>query len=536
MTEEPATPSLPRAAGVMAVGTVLSRVTGLGRLVAMAFALGVTESRLADSYNIANTMPNVLYELVLGGVLTSVFLPVVVSELRTRDHDEAWEAVSCVATLALGVLLAMTVVAAVAAPWIVRLFTLRVSGPEAADQQAVATFFLRWFAPQIVLYGAAAIAGALLNAHQRFAVPMFAPILNNLVVISTFLAFAAMVSGTPSNAGIAESSGARLLLALGTTGGVAAMAAAYWPSLRRLPGRLRPRLNLRHPAVARLARLSGWTTGYVVANQVGFGIVFALANGIQGGPTAFSIAFAFFQLPYGVIAVSVMTALFPRLSGQAADGDIEGLRSSMATGLRTVSLFMLPATAGYLVLSRPLVSVLLEHGVMGRASGALVASVLEMFGLGLLPFSAFILMLRGFFAFQDARTPMLVNLAANTVLVVAAFGLFPLMGVRGLALAHSLSYVAAAALAWTALSARTGGLQGRRTAIDLAKVAAASVAAGLAMRAVGDLADERPLAQLVGGGLAGLAVFVGLALVLKVEELGALTRLMPRKVALKDGE
>ena len=292
-----ATIPLARPAAVMAVGTALSRLTGLGRVIALAFALGVTESRVADSYNIANTLPNVLFELVLGGVLTSVFIPVLVAELRTRDHEDAWRSVSALVTASLALLVAVTVATVLAAPAIVDLFTARVPGPEAQAQHDLATFLLRLFAPQIALYGFAAIAAGLLNAHGRFAVPTFAPILNNVVVIAMFLAFAAIVSGVPTDREVLAEPAQKLLLALGTTGGVAAMAAVYWPFLRRLPGRLTVRLDLRHPAVRRVARLSGWTLVYVVVNTLGFAVSFYLANGRQGGPTAYVTAFAFFQLP-----------------------------------------------------------------------------------------------------------------------------------------------------------------------------------------------------------------------------------------------
>ena len=151
-----ATQSLARPAAVMAVGTVLSRLTGLGRIAAMAFALGVAESRLADSYNVANTLPNVLYELVLGGVLTSVFIPVVVSELRTKPHDEAWRSASAMVTASIAVLAGLTLLTVLVAPWVIDLFTQRVSGRQAAEQRDLATFFLRVFAPQVALYGFAA--------------------------------------------------------------------------------------------------------------------------------------------------------------------------------------------------------------------------------------------------------------------------------------------------------------------------------------------------------------------------------------------
>jgi putative peptidoglycan lipid II flippase len=512
----------------MAVGTSLSRLTGLGRLVALAYALGVTESRLADSYNIANTMPNVIYELVLGGVLTSVFIPVLVGELRTRSEDDAWEAVSRLVTASVAVLVVLTAVAVVAAPWIIRLFTLRLSGEEAAQQQALATFFLRFFAPQIVFYGLAAIAAGLLNAHNRFAVPMFAPILNNLVAIATFVVFAAMVSGTPTGATVGLSE--RLVLAVGTTAGVLAMALAHWPSVRTLPGRLRVRLDLRHPAVRRLAHLSGWTLGYVVANQVGFSIALVLANDVQGGPTAFFVAFAFFQLPYGIAAVSVMTALVPRMSAQAVDRDDDGFRESLATGIRLLALLLVPATAAYLVLSRPLITTLLEHGVMESRSSDLVAGVLDMLTLGLLPFAVFLLFMRGFYARQDSRTPMLINIVANVAFVGAAVALFPALEVRGIALAHSASYVVGALLAGVVLSRRVGAIPRSRLAGELAKVVVASALAAAVMAVVVEGiagAGDREVAQVLAGGTAGLLAFVAAAWALRVEELAALRRLLP---------
>jgi putative peptidoglycan lipid II flippase len=527
-------PNLGRSAVVMAVGTTLSRVTGLGRLVAMAFALGVTESRLADSYNIANTMPNVVYELILGGVLTSVFIPVLVEELRKRRDDDAWESVSALVTTSIALVVGLSVVALIGAPWIIRLFTFRLSGAEQAEQQALATFFLRFFAPQIAFYGIAAIAGGLLNAHDRFAVPMFAPIANNVVVIATFLAFAAIVSGTPTEAGVGTALSQKLLLAVGTTGGVAVMALAHWPYVRRLPGRLRFRPDFRHPAVRKLARLSLWTLGYVVANQLSFGVGLVLANGVQGGPTAMFTAFAFFQLPYGIAAVSIMTALVPRMSAQAVEGDEEGFRASVSVGLRLMGLLLLPATAAYLVLSRPLITTLLEHGVMSSNSSRLVAEVLNMFALGLVPFSFYLLLLRAFYARQDARTPTLVNVVLNTVYAVFSLVLFPAFRVQGLALAHSLCYLTGAVLAGVLLSRRIGGLDPGRTVAALGRAAAASVVAAAAMLlavrgvdAVMGPSGERALAQLVAGALAGGLAFLGAAKALRIEELDLLRNLLP---------
>ena len=538
-SEEGLPPNLGRSAVVMAVGTTLSRITGLGRLVAMAIALGVTESRLADSYNIANTMPNVIYELILGGLLTSVFIPVLVEELRKKRDDDAWESVSALVTTSVVTVLAITVVAVIGAPWIIRLFTFRLSGEVQAEQQEVATFFLRIFAPQIAFYGIASVAGGLLNAHDRFAVPMFAPIANNLVVIATLLAFAAFV---PLRTDAPASLSQKLLLGVGTTAGVAVLALAHWPAVRRLPGRLRWRPHFRHPAVRKLARLSLWTLGYVVANQLSFSLGLVLANGVKGGVTAMFIAFAFFNLPYGIAAVSIMTALVPRMSGQAVEGDADGFRASVGSGMRLMGVLLLPATAAYLVLARPLVTTLLEHGVMEAESSRLVAEVLQMFALGLVPFSFFLLLLRAFYARQDAKTPTLVNVVLNTVYGVFSLILFPALRVQGLALAHSLCYVAGAVLAGVLLSRRIGGLATGRTVAALAKASAASVVAAVAMvlavagvnSAMGP-GGERALVQLVAGAAAGGLAFLAAAKALRVEELDTLRNLLPGRSRATSG-
>ena len=213
-----ATQSLARPAALMAVGTALSRVTGLGRIVALAVALGVAESRLADAYNIANTVPLVLYELVLGGILTSIFIPVVVQELRTHDDEEARASVSALVTAAIAALVGMTVLLIALAPWLIDLFSDRVSGPEGRTQHDLATFFLRMFAPQVALFGVSAVAAALVNAHGRFGPPMFAPVVNNVILIATFLVFAAVTTGVPTEATVEDDLGLKLLLAAGRPG------------------------------------------------------------------------------------------------------------------------------------------------------------------------------------------------------------------------------------------------------------------------------------------------------------------------------
>jgi putative peptidoglycan lipid II flippase len=520
--------ALVRSTAVMSVGTALSRVTGFLRVSAMAFALGVTETRLADSYNVANNLPNIIYELVLGGVLTSVLVPVFVAH-RARGQEDAWESARAVMTVAIVLLGIIMLIGILAAPWIVRLYTLRVPIEDRAQVQALSTFFLRIFMPQIALYGIGAVATGLLNAHRRFAVPMFAPIVNNMVVISSFLLFA-FLPGTPTPEGITLAQ--KLVLAVGTTAGVAAMTIALWPSLRRIGFRWRWRLDWRNEAVRRLVRLSGWVIAYVVINQLGLLVVIVLAGPVDGGYTAYLAAFIFFQLPHAIFSVSIMTALLPSLSEDWQKGDRADFRLTLARGIRASAFVVIPAAAGYLVLARPIVRLLLENGVAGPQSTDLVAGVLTFFAVGLFSFSAFMLFLRAFYAMQDTRTPAIINLFAVALNTGANFILFPLLGVRGLALGHALAYTFAMVVAGAVLRRRLHGLEGRSVGRGLAKVVlAAGATAGAAWGAarlselvlgIESLADQ--VVQVGTGVLAGLIIFIGAALLLRMEEFELVKR------------
>jgi putative peptidoglycan lipid II flippase len=522
-----------RNTAVMSAGTALSRLTGFLRLSAMAFALGITESRLADAYNIANITPNILYELALGGILTSVVVPVVVEWLQQYGRDAAWDVVRRLFKLALLVLTTIALLGIVLAPWIVDLYTSGVPESQRVATAALATFFLRWFMPQIVFYGLGAVATGLLNAHRRFAAPMFAPIANNLIVIATFAIFAAMPGPAPGSDELATVA-QTYVLAIGTTLGVVAMTLALWPSVRATGFRFRWAAEGGARAVRTIAHLATWVVVYVVANQLGYLIVLILAAEIQGGYTAYAAAFILFQLPHSIFAVSIFTALLPAMSSRWTAGDVEGFRRLLSQGLRATATVLIPAAFGYLVLARPIVRLLLEHGVAGPASGDLVAEVLVLFALGLFPFSAFQLLLRASYAMQDTRTPALVNIAA-TALNVAANLVFVLaldLGVRGLALGHATSYVFAATLLFLRVRARAGGLGGERLASSIGRVlvvgiataaAAGLVAAGMA-RWLGTATLGTQAAQVLSAVVAGLAVFLASSAALRIEEVEMVRR------------
>ncbi len=529
---EDSTSAFVRNTTVMAVGTSLSRLTGFARVAAMAFALGITETRLADAYNIANITPNIVYELALGGILSSVVVPVFVEWMQTRGREAAWEVARRLFTVTFLALSALCLVAIVFAPWIVRLYTVRIGAGQEATRE-LATFFLRWFMPQIVFYGLGAIATALLNTDRRFAAPMFAPILNNLVVIATFLTFAAM-PGPPAGSHELATHSQELVLAIGTTLGVVMMTLALWPSLRRTGFRFRWRPGLRDEAVRRIGRLAGWVLVYVAANQIGYLVVIVLSAAVRGGYTAYSAAFILFQLPHAIFTVSIVTALVPAMSSRWADRDVAGFRMLLGRGIRATAVIVIPAALGYMVIGRDVVRLLLEHGVTEQRSGDLVTGVLAAFAVGLFFFSTFQLLLRAFYSMQDTRTPALVNIGALAVNVGANL-LFVFrfdLGVRGLAFGHATSYVFASIVSFLLLRRRLGGLELRsigsnlwRTLIAAALTAlgAWAVATAIAAR-IGTASLAAQALQVVAAIAVGLAVFIVASLIFRIEEVDTVRR------------
>ncbi|HEY4790204.1 MAG TPA: murein biosynthesis integral membrane protein MurJ [Actinomycetes bacterium] len=537
--QRPPEPSLARSTALMATGTLLSRITGLLRVTVLVATLGVGESRLADVYNVANTTPNIIYELVLGGILSSIFVPVFVEVRTTRGQRQAWHVARATMTIAMAGLGLLAGITMLAAPWIIRLYVHSGSPAERAEAIELGGQLLVMFMPQIVFYGVGAVMTGLLNAHRRFGVPVFAPILNNLVVIAVGLTFHALVGQQVPQVG-EVTTGQKLLLGLGTTAGVVAMTMVQWPFLRRIGFRFHFVWNWRDRAIRKMATLSAYTVGYVVTNQLGYLLVPVLAYGVRGGYTAYTTAFIFFQLPHGVFAVSVMTALLPPLSEYAVARDWAAFRATMARGIRLTAAVLLPAALGYLALAGPIVRLLLEHGVVTEASTSLLVPVLMVFVLGLVPFSTFQLVLRAFYALQDTRTTFRVNLVSVGVNVVVDLLLFNLLPQRwkipGLAFGHVSSYTVGSALLLYLLSRRIGGLEGSRILGAVGRMLVAGLvmvaATLLVARGVAAAIDPglgRDLVTVVAGVIVGAGTYLAVARLLRVEELALLLDVVRRR-------
>ena len=496
----------------MGVGTALSRLTGLARIIALSFALGVTP--LADAYNVANTTPNMIYDLVLGGVLSATLVPLFVSRLHQDERlpgaeqrdDDAWAAISAVLTVSAVVLALGTALVVATAGLLVGGYTVATPTAIAGGERVVAVRLLQLFAPQVFLYGVIAMATAVLNTVRRFALATFAPIANNLVLITVLLMMAGQLRGI-SIARVLSEPATLVVLGLGTTAGVAAQALILGVGLRRAKARLRWRWEPRHPAIRHVVRLSGWTFGMVAANQAALFAVLLLANSRPGGVSAYTYAYAFFQLPFGVVAVSITTARQPSWSAAWAAGHLGDLREQVASGLRLLITFMVPIAIVLAALAHPLVSLLLGHGATGAAGVTSTARVLAVLALGLPGFSAYLYFVRVYQALQDLRSAFLLYLLNNGLTVVMALALYRPAGVQGIAAAVSAGYTLGAVAAGVTLRPRLGMAPGERLMMPvqaLTRTVAASLPAGLlawlTVRWTGAPTGLAALLPLIGGG------------------------------------
>ena len=490
--------SLLRSSAVVGLGTALSRITGFLRVAAIAYAIGA--GALAGTYSYANETPNMLYELLLGGVLTATLVPQFVRHVEREDD----EAISAIMTVAIALLVAVSLVGVLLAP------------------------------PQIVFYGFTALATALLNAHRRFAAAAFAPMLNNIVVIAIFVSLPRLLEGPITLDRVRDDTALLITLGVGTTAGIAAVALALGAVLRWARIRLRFVFAWRHRAVVVMARLSSWTLGYVMANQIALWIVLVLANGRDGGPFIYLSAYAFFQLPHGLLAVSLMTTLAPEMASAAGRGDIGELRDRLSFGLRLTTFVIVPCSAIFIALARPMVVALLERGAFSSGDATVVAHTVAGFSLGLVPFSIYLFSLRAFYSLQDTRTPFVLNCFENAFNIALAFPLYYAFGVPGLAVAFAGAYSGAAVLTIIVLRRRLGYIDGRRLIDTLARSLAAgglvALTTWLIARGLGWSNPWVALGTTVVGAAVGFAEYFAVTAALRMRELDDLWSLFAPRV------
>jgi len=525
-----------RASAIMAAGTMVSRLTGFVRTALLAAAVGTLA--LGDAYNAAYQIPYILFDLLLQGVLSSVIVPMIVrAQQRDPDGGQAFE--QRLMTLAVVGLSAVAVVGVLLARPIMELYTAENWSEHKIE---VATTLARFMLPQIAFFGVGAMAGAILNPRDRFGAPMWAPVVNNIVVIGVLCAYYAI--GTSDIERVTDRD--LMLLGIGTTAGIVAQAIVLIIALHRVGFRFRPRFDLRGSGLGEAVKSAAWTFAFVAINQLGFLVTTKLATGAGerapgAGNSAYAYAFQLFQLPYGIIAVSVITAMLPRMSRHVADGDLGSARAEFASAVRLVSSAIVPAGLLLLVLGPAVTTVIFSYGHMTTGNALYIGHVLQVFGLALVPFSIFQLLLRVFYSFGDTRTPAglaAINVTLNASLsVVAYLTLPPRYIVIGLASSFLITYSVGGVIAWSLASRKIHGLGGQEVLAGLSRMFLAAIPAAAAalgvlwlVREVTEITVITAGIVLVAGGGLGLLLYVAIAHRMRVPEINSIIGLVASRV------
>jgi putative peptidoglycan lipid II flippase len=512
---------------MMAIGSLVSRGTGFLRTLALTAALG--GALVGDAYTTAQILPGMVYEFLLGGILTSVLIPVLVRR-RKVDTDGGQAHAQRLLTLAV---LALAVAALVAVAFASVLTSLYASKKTGADFRDLVTALSYLMLPMIFFTGLSALISAVLNTRGHFAAPMWAPILNNIVVIATAGLYIA-IFGAEIVRPDEMTTGRILLIGGGTLLGVAIQAAGLLPALRKVGFRWRFRFDLRTLGLRELGRLGGWMFCYVAVSQVGLIVLFNLLNRAgkenAAGPLIYNNVFLLLMMAHGIIAVSIITALMPRMSAAAADGRYADVAADLARGTRTVSAVLAPIAVCYAVLATPLAVTLFRYGAFTEENAADTSLVLLLAALALVPFAISQLFTFAFYALPDTRTPALINIpvvalriGVQVVLYVAFAAHF---AATGMMIGNAVSYLAAAfASAWL-LRPRVGRIGMGAILRTLGRVAVAALGSALVGLLVvrvlpgGDTPSwMQAVLQLVIGGAVIGGTYLGLAVALRIGEI-----------------
>jgi putative peptidoglycan lipid II flippase len=496
---------------------------------ATALALGATP--LMASYSVANNMPNMIFELVAGGILSSLFIPTFLEVKAERGEEAAWRFASHVfnlSVLSLGVIAILGT--AFPAPFIWTQ-TFRLTPEEAEGVRRAAEFFFRFFAIQVVVYGSGMVIQGLLNARRQYLWPALGPVFNNLVVIATMLAVYAMGVTTPTGL---------VLLAVGTTAGVFAMFGVMVPSLVKGGVRYTPELGLSDPAVRKMLVLAIPTVIYVTTNLVAVSFRNASAFAVaENGPSILMYAWTFYQLPYGILAVALATAVFTELSEAAGMKNAAAFKDHFRTGLRMTGVLMLPASAVLIALAEPLVS-LYRVGNFEQADVAPVASVLRWWALGLVLFAAMMFVLRAFYSLKDTLTPALANVGASAVqiglyvVLTTGIGSWAGLGINGIPITDVIFYALLLVTLIILIRRKIGGYDLKGVMSAYGRMLVASAVGGLAAFGVSFALASHvsglsgSLLQVAAGTTVCLLVAFGLGRALGVSEVTSTTALIGR--------
>ena len=534
---------------VMGAGTVLSRVGGVLRGIVLAAALGA--GTVADMFNLGNTLPNVVYILVIGGALNAVFIPQLVRHMKD-DADNGDGYADRLITLVGLLLLGVTILAVLFAPFIVKIYA---SPRYTAEQLALATAFARLCLPQIFFYGVYTMLSQVLNARGHFAMPMFAPIVNNIVAVITFVMFIVVAGPTAGADGTLEPSQVTLL-GVGTTLGVVAQALVLVFVLRKVDYVYHPTLKFRGAGLNTAGSLAFWTIGLVAVNQIAYAVIVRLATGVNAvsqnegftaaGLTSYTNAHLMFILPHSVITVSIVAALLPRMSRAAHDLDYRDLAKDLSSGMRSSSALIVPSSVALIVLGTQAGVLLFNYGQTSTESARVTGTLASVFALGLLPFTLYYVILRGWYALEATRTAFWITVVLNVLNLAIAVPLFEIYFTRNpgpsslglLALGYVLAYWITLVVAWRVISKKLGGLNTKRTVRSLVRMGVAGLLMLIVMRGIQLLiVDHLPGGARIGAildivivGAIGGAVYLFAAQKMRISEVNEVVAMIQKRL------
>ncbi|WP_422772502.1 murein biosynthesis integral membrane protein MurJ [Plantactinospora sp. WMMC1484] len=520
---------------IMAIGSLVSRGTGFLRTLMVTAALGAFA--VNDAYATALIIPQMVYEFLLGGILTSVLVPVLVRR-RKLDGDGGQAYAQRLLTLAVFALGVAVVFAMAAAPLLTEIY----AGGRGDEYQSLVTRLSYLLLPIIFFSGLSALVAAVLNTRGHFAAPMWTPILNNLVIIAACALYIAVYGARvidPAQMG----PGRILLLGGGTLLGIVVQAVGLLPALRRVGFRWRWRFDFRALGLRELGRLGGWMFCYVAVNSVGLIVLFNLLNQVEGesaGPAIYNNVFLLLMMAHGIISVSIITALMPRMSAAAADGRFGDMTADLSRTVRTVTAVLAPIAVCYAVLAEPIAVTLFDYGAARGDAGA-ISPVLLVAALALIPFAVSQVFTFAFWALPDTRMPALINIPVVLlrilvqVLVFVAFSTSVLAS--GMMLGNAVSYVAAAVISAWLLRPRIGRIGLGAVVNTFGRVLVAALGAALVGLLVvvllpGEALENRWLGflEVAIGGTAIGATYLGLALLLRIREITDVVGLVRRRL------
>ena len=449
-----------RASGIMALGTIISRITGFIRGILIVSVLGT--ALLADTYNVANTMPNILYNLLVGGALTAIFIPQLVRSFDHKDGGDGF-ASRLVTTISL-ILLILVGIGVYCAPALVRLYAPEFFTPGFEVEKEIAIAFTRYCLPQIFFLGLFTMLGQVANARGSFGPLMWAPIANNIVGIALFGGFLLF---SPSVSLQTITSQQVQILGWGTTLSVVVQALVLIPVVKRLGVKLRPQWGL--AGLGKSFGLAGWTLIYVLISQLGYLVTVnvatsaAVRSALEGvtrgvGFTPYTYAYFVMLLPYSIVTISIITAILPHLSRLAVANDRAEVRAQLIRAIKLVGVITIPSSVAFLFFG-PLITQVIFVGIPAEDS-RYIGFVLSALSFGLVSFSINLILIRGFNAFEDTRTQVISIFIINVISVALSYLFLHLLKKQwvtiGLGVAFSISYLVGLLITLALLKNHTG--------------------------------------------------------------------------------